>query len=664
MVPGTPVYAEEADEPVISAEDMPEDAAPEMETADAGAAADMGTAEVPAAPAVTAAETAAAPAAAAAAAAPATAAAAAAPAAEAAAGQPAAGQEQKPAAPIDPRLDSWNASRPGEAVVSEMIKSYEGQTIVSVDVAGAGSKTQPTAAAAVLSRPGDKLTSDGVTKDRNAIYDTGYFYDLYPAIEVLPEGVAITYHVLENPVLNSLKITGNTVETNEVLNKFITVKTGEIIDGRQLHENIKAIEGQYRKDGYILAKISDLNISPDGNLVIKINEGIIEGYTVKGNKKTKDKVVLREMRMKKGEPFNAKKARRSMQRINNLGFFEDVNMKLNPGVEPNAVVLEVDVKEKRTGNFMVGAGYSSQDGAVGMVGLGDSNFRGTGDSINLTYEFSGSDTDAHGYTFSYRHPWIDSKETAGTLRIYNRTYEYDDYNTDGNLIETYMRKYSGGEITLSRPVSEYSTNFITLRTRDDRYIKHKGSTDRSADTQWRNDNFGLTRSITLSHVTDTRDNAFSPTTGTKVELTTEIAGLGGDFNYQKYSIEDQRFFKVGHAQVLALRAMYGYGNGHIPESAQYKIGGQNSLRGYRDDQFRGNCMYLGTVEYRFPIISKVQGALFTDIGSAWSSGLKPEGSHLGIGFGVMLQTPLGPIRVDVGHGSTGNRVHFSVGGTF
>ena len=229
-----------------------------------------------------------------------------------------------------------------------------------------------------------------------------------------------------------------------------------------------------------------------------------------------------------------------------------------------------------------------------------------------------------------------------------------------------MRKYSGGEITLSRPVSEYSTNYITLRNRDDQYVKYESGTNRSGSSyeQWRKDNFGTTRSVTLAHTTDTRDNVYSPTTGTKIDLTAEIAGLGGDFNYQKFTIEDQRFFKVGHAQVLALRRMYGHGNGSIPESAQYKIGGQNSLRGYRDDQFRGNCSYLGTIEYRFPIISKVQGALFTDFGAAWNSGWMPEGTHRSIGVGLMLQTPLGPIRVDYGHGSQGNRFHFSVGGTF
>ena len=107
-------------------------------------------------------------------------------------------------------------------------------------------------------------------------------------------------------------------------------------------------------------------------------------------------------------------------RVGKKALFEDVNIKMIPGIEPNAVVMEITVKEKRTGTFGVGAGYSSRDGVVGMVSISDTNFLGRGDAISLTYEMSGDDEDAHGITFSYRRPWLDSKETAGIIRLYNR----------------------------------------------------------------------------------------------------------------------------------------------------------------------------------------------------------------------------------------------------
>lgn len=570
---------------------------------------------------------------------------------------------------IDERTQNWAKTRPEETAIADGMKQYEGQTVVDTIFDGTSKATEGTAKAAISMKAGDMFTVKGLDADREKIYNTGYFYDIYPTFEKVPEGVIITYHVLENPVLKGVNITGNTVESSDTLNSFVTLKTGEILNSRELNKAVTAIQEQYRRDGYILAKITDMNIDKNGILNLKVNEGILEGYKVKGNTKTKERVILREMRQKPGEPFNSKLARRSMQRVYNLGFFEDVNIKMNPGVDPNAVVMELDVTEKRTGSFGIGAGYSSEDGVIGMVSIGDTNFRGTGDAISLTYETSGDDTDAHGYTFSYRRPWLDSKETVGTFRIYNRTYEYDDYDTSGDLKETYMRKYSGGEIVFGRPVSEYSTNYVTLRNRKDSYVRHVDDGnmgDRSTDAykQWRDDNFGTTRSVTFEHVTDTRDNVYNPMSGSHLSLSGEFAGFGGDFDFQKYTVDGQRYIRAGRSQVWALRARYGIGNGDISEFNQYRIGGQGSLRGYREDQFRGDREFLGTLEYRFPIIKKVQGALFTDWGGAWDSGLTPDNMHGSVGVGIALTTPIGPLRFDYGWGDDGGRVHFSVGSTF
>ena len=567
----------------------------------------------------------------------------------------------------DERAAAWAAKRPAEDEISKYLAAQVGKTIVEINFSGASAATEPTARAALAMHVGDTVSEAGLVKDRDAVYATGYFYDLYPTFEQVPEGVVLTYNVLENPVLKEVKIEGNTVETTESLMDLVTVKNGELLNSRTLQENVQAIQEKYRADGYILAKITDLNIAQDGTLTIKISEGVLEDYKVKGNKKTKDYVILREMRQKTGEPFNANLARRSMQRVYNLGFFEDVNVKMNPGVEPNAVVMEIDVKEKRTGSFGIGAGYSSSDGMVGMVSVSDTNFRGMGDTISISYEMSGDDTDARGYTFMYRRPWLDKKETAGTLRVYNRTYEYDDYDEDGNHKESFMRKYSGGEFTLSRPMSEYSTNFVTLRNRKDKYVKHTemgNAGNRNGNTAWLGSNFGTTRSITLEHVTDTRDNVYEPTMGARASISTEFAGLGGDFNYQKVILGDTHYLKAGRAQVFVLRGQYGISHGTISEFSQFRLGGQDTIRGYREDQFRGTRMALASLEYRFPIVSKVTGALFTDYGGAWSDGFMPEKLHGSIGVGLGLNTPIGPLRLDYGRGSQGGRVHFRVGGTF
>ena len=557
-----------------------------------------------------------------------------------------------------------------EDQILEYMKQFNGKTIVDIEFEGASSATLPTVKAAIVENVGDTFNGAAALRDRNALLNTGYFYEAYQTFEVIPEGVVITFHVLENPILKDVVFTGNTLYTTDELEKFLTIKRGEILNSNTLHDDISKIKEDYHNEGFVLMKVTDMNMDKDGVLTLRINEGMLEGYAVKGNKKTKDKVILREMRQEVGTPFNAKLARRSMQRIYNLGFFEDVNIKMNPGVEPNSIIVEVNVKEKRTGSFGIGAGYSTADGIIGMISIGDTNFRGRGDAIQLMYEKSGDETDAHGYSFTFRHPWLDRHETAYRIMLYNRTYAYNDYDTNGDFLEEYMRKYSGGELTLSRPMSEYSTNYITFRNRKEKYVRHVASGDAGNRStyewrDWRRKNFGLTRSIILEHVTDTRDNIYMPTDGNKVNLSLEVGAFGGDFNFQKVSIEHQNYRKAGnHNQVWAIRGMAGYGRGDMTEFNQFRLGGQGTLRGYRDDQFRGNRALFGSIEYRFPLHKRVQGALFTDFGGAWNSGFRPKNFHGSVGIGISLNTPMGPLRFDYGRGSQGGRFHFTMGTSF
>lgn len=580
-------------------------------------------------------------------------------------------EDKKTDVPQRPTYDQRDSHN--EAEYRQHLQQFEGRTVVKVDFEGASNSTLPAVKSAALMHEGDNFSVDAAIRDINSIRDTGYFYDAYQTFSEVPEGVIITYHVMENPVLKSIVVTGSTVYTEKDIAGLITMKRGQVLNSNTLRDNITAIVEKYHDDGYIWMKIANLDVTEDGVINLKISEGVLEGYKVKGNSKTKDYVILREMRQKEGEPFNANLARRSMERVYNLGFFEDVNIKMSPGIEPDALIMEIHVEERRTGSFGVGAGYSTSEGFVGSVSVSDRNFLGRGDAISVSYEKSANERDANGFLFTYRRPWLDSHETAGTIRIFHRTYQYYDYDTEGDLKERYMRRYSGGEITLSRPWSEYSTNYITLRQRKDDYIRHVSSGnagDRSGDDseQWREDNFGTTRSIEWQHVTDTRDNIYNPTSGDRSALDVEIGGiLGGDFTFQKVSIDNQHFFKAGnHDQVWAWRGSYGWGHGDMTEFNQFRVGGQSSLRGYRDDQFRGNRMFLATLEYRFPLAKKVQGIVFTDWGGAWDSRFFPRGRDIygSIGVGVALNTPFGPFRLDYGRGKQGGRFHFTMGGAF
>lgn len=567
---------------------------------------------------------------------------------------------------------------------------YIGKIITKQIIEGNVAVPEAEIAAALKTKPGMQFTEAGLSEDLSAIYDLGWFYDLRPEFKTVPEGVQVIYHVMENPVYQKTEVEGNTVLNKQRVASFFDLEQGKIANLKNINKCVQKLEEEYRSNGYILARVTDVHMEKDGTLKVAVNEGVVEGFKVKGNVKTKDYVVTREMKLKKGEPFNAKAARRSMQRVYNLGYFEDVNIKLNPGREPNGVEVEISVVEMNTGTFGIGAGYSNADGFVGMVSIGDKNFRGIGDKINLRWEFGGEDN--KNYDFSYTRPWLDDKETSATINLYDITNEYADYNIDGDEIARYDKKRRGQEITFSRRThNEFVSNYITLKNRDDIY---KGEADGyendtnqyyepgfnksdKFEKDWmpenymdrRKENFGVTRSITLGRVYDSRDNIYDPHEGKRIGYSVEWAGgMGGDFDFTKWTADWRYYFRAGGESVWALNLGAGYASGDMPLSQRFTMGGSDTLRGYEDDQFRGNSMLKATLEYRFPIVKKVQGVLFTDNGYAWDKRHEDE-FDMGLlknsyGVGLRINSPLGPVKLDYGYGEDGGKFHFSFGGQF
>lgn len=567
---------------------------------------------------------------------------------------------------------------------------YIGKTITKQIIEGNVTVPEAEIAAALKTKPGMQFTEAGLSEDLSAIYDLGWFYDLRPEFKTVPEGVQVIYHVMENPVYQKTDVEGNTVLNKQRVASFFDLEQGKIANLKDINKCVQKLEEEYRSNGYILARVTDVHMEKDGTLKVAVNEGIVEGFKVKGNVKTKDYVVTREMKLKKGEPFNAKAARRSMQRVYNLGYFEDVNIKLNPGREPNGVEVEISVVEMNTGTFGIGAGYSNADGFVGMVSIGDKNFRGIGDKINLRWEFGGEDN--KNYDFSYTRPWLDDKETSATINLYDITNEYADYNIDGDEIARYDKKRRGQEITFSRRThNEFVSNYITIKNRDDiykgpadgyegdenQYYEKKFEQSPHFKKEWmpqtpeerRKENFGVTRSITFGRVYDSRDNVYDPHEGKRIGYSVEWAGgMGGDFDFTKWTADWRYYFRAGGESVWALNLGAGYASGDMPLSQRFTMGGSDTLRGYEDDQFRGNSMLKATLEYRFPIVKKVQGVLFTDNGYAWDKRHEDE-FDMGLlknsyGVGLRINSPLGPVKLDYGYGEDGGKFHFSFGGQF
>ncbi|MDU2556761.1 MAG: BamA/TamA family outer membrane protein [Veillonella sp.] len=584
---------------------------------------------------------------------------------------------------------------------AESINPYVGKLITGLSISGVTAEQQAQLLPILSEKIGDAVSVDGVFKDVTNLGNTGYFSEVNPVFTTVPEGVKLDFAVTVNPITTGVSFEGNTVYTSEVLTKFMDLQPGQVLNSVYVGQKVQGINAAYARDGYMLAHVDGIRVDDQGVLHVHIVEGIVEDIVPAGNKKTRDKVITREFVQKKGKPFNKFLVRRSVERVYNLGFFDDVNVRMLPGdQDPNNVIIEIDVLEHKTGTITLGAGYSESDGLMGIIEFGEDNFRGTGDKFKVHWEIGGKKKYKN-YQISYLKPWIDSKGTSLGFSFFNREDEYTDYNEDGNEVAEYNKKSRGFNISFGRQTGEYTRDYLTLESRKDTYkwdsddsSGYRYDTDAISNTSgsgndWNNtnpstggswnfasnnyvkNNFGRINSITWQKVYDSRDNIYDPTRGRRISYTAQWAGhgLGGDFDFYKFTAEARMYKKLGAKNVLAFRARGGFIQGDAPYSQLFTLGGADSLRGYEDDQFRGKYMYNATLEFRFPIVKKVSGVLFTDIGDAWDAPNvtwynSKKTFNYGVGAGVRITTPIGPVKLDYGVGKHKNKFHFSFGTQF
>ena len=584
---------------------------------------------------------------------------------------------------------------------AETVNPYVGKLITGLSISGVTAQQQADLLPILTERVGDAVSVDGVFRDVTNLGNTGYFSEVNPVFTTVPEGVKLDFAVTVNPITTGVSFEGNTVYTSEVLTKFMDLQPGQVLNSVYVGQKVQGINAAYARDGYMLAHVDGIRVDDQGVLHVHIVEGIVEDIVPAGNKKTRDKVITREFVQKKGKPFNKFLVRRSVERVYNLGFFDDVNVRMLPGEQdPNNVIIEIDVLEHKTGTITLGAGYSKSDGLMGIIEFGEENFRGTGDKFKVHWEIGGKKKYKN-YQISYLKPWIDSKGTSLGFSFFNREDEYTDYNEDGNEVAEYNKKSRGFNISFGRQTGEYTRDYLTLESRKDSYkwdsddsSGYRYDTDAISNTtgsgnDWDNrkpgtnqswnfasnnyvkNNFGRINSITWQKVYDSRDNIYDPTRGRRISYTAQWAGhgLGGDFDFYKFTAEARMYKKLGAKNVLAFRARGGFIQGDAPYSQLFTLGGADSLRGYEDDQFRGKYMYNATLEFRFPIVKKVSGVLFTDIGDAWDAPNvtwynSKKTFNYGVGAGVRVTTPIGPVKLDYGVGKHKNKFHFSFGTQF
>lgn len=575
----------------------------------------------------------------------------------------------------------------GEAVSDADLKPYVDKVATAVTVGPVPeAQIEQKLLPQLAMRVGDAINMDYIRHDLNVIGATGLFSTVKPVFTTVPEGVALNYTVQMNPVVKKIDIVGNESISTADLMKLVATTPGTMLNTAVVSHDVANINSAFANAGYMMSRVSDVRLDDEGTLHLAISEQRIENINLRGNTKTKNKVIMRELRMKKGDIFNKNAASRSIQRVYNTGYFEDVNVRLLPGQRnPKDVIVEIDVTEQKTGSVTIGAGYSDSDGLVGILGLAETNLRGTGDKANISWEFGGNTDTNKNYIFSYTHPYLNDAGDSIGFSIFDRESEYDDYNEKGDSVAGYDRRTNGFNITYGRVRSEYVSDYITLETKRTKYNDwHSGYNYRNDATDPNNagfdfagmdylgKNFGRTNSMTWSHVFDNRDNVYDPTKGKRLSFTGTWAGhgMGGDFDYFKFIAENRLYYKVGRAHVIAVRLMGGIATGDMPYNDLFTLGGADNLRGYEDDEFRGNKMYEVTVEYRYPIAKKIQGVVFTDLGNAWG-GVENipwyhenNKLHYSGGLGFRITTPIGPIRLDYAVGQDGGKFHFSFGGKF
>ena len=592
-------------------------------------------------------------------------------------------------------LETHNAllNTPTQTEVTD--EGLEGYMVRNVQVAGNNIVPAGPILKKALTTSGLALNPNTLQIDAQAISAMGWFSDIQVRLVDVEGGstgdshaaqnpaVDVIFEVVENPVFRKLEVTGNTLISADAIQNELRLKPGEIANTAIINYQLEKIINDYHQAGYTAARVLDVAMTESGTLYLQIDEGIIENITVTGTKKTKDYVVLREVRFKPGEPFNINQARRSIQRLNNLEFIAGSDMRLTRGKEdPRKLAVEVQVVEDSPLILGAGVGYSQSERVFGTVTVEDPNFMGTGDKARVSWEI-GSKSKSN-YALSYTHPWLDKKETTLEVKVYGHTHEYTEYDRGAHEVGRYDKKSNGQEITLSRAEGEYTRNYIKLKRRNDKYVKpidgystqyYESSYDPiyekefgtpTTAAQRRKQNFGETRSITLMRITDKRDNVFFPRTGNMTTLSLEQAGFGGDFNFTKL-FGEYRYYIPVKKHVVAMDLMAGYAWGDLPRSQRFSLGG-SSLRGYEEDQFMGNSMLKGTVEYRVPISRKVTVLGFLDAGYAWDKRVE---SHfdlgkikVGYGLGARFYTPIGPVKLDYGWGRDRGRFHFSFGYQF
>lgn len=474
------------------------------------------------------------------------------------------------------------------------------------------------------------------------------------------KSIELLYEIEEGPqfFIDTVDVSGDLIKDKQELLDTMSLHKGDVFSRKVMREDMSRLNDLYADSGFAY-----VNVTPETevdeqvrqvDITYDIEQGIkarIGRINISGNTRTRDKVIRRQVKVAEGEVYSASLIKDSRRKINNLGYFDEVNLTTRKGDDLSLMDIDIDVKERATGSFSIGAGFSSVDGLMVQGSVSQDNFLGRGLRLDLSGSLGGSRTV---YRIGLLDPYFMDRDLALGFDVYDTEREWTDFD----------RKTTGGDIKLGLPITDDIRSFFIYR------FEKKDITDVDDDASWiiqEQEGKHTLSSITASLTRNTTDFRPDPSRGNITELAIEYAGLGGTERFVKYTADHRYFYPLPWGIVFSIHGQLGYiqemGGKSIPLDERFFLGGMNSLRGFesrevgpRDsttgDFTGGNKEAVFNFELTFPLIKdmKMKGLVFFDTGNAWDTDETMFSEmRYSVGAGISWNSPMGPLRFAWGY---------------
>ena len=520
-----------------------------------------------------------------------------------------------------------------------------------------------------------KLSADIETL-RSFYLDRGYLEfkveSTQVAISTDRRDIFITMVVSEGQkfTVSDIILSGEVFGRQDELMALVSLKKGQIFNGTKLNVSTKAISERMGNYGYAFAEANAIpEIDREKSTVafnILVDPGrraYVRRINIVGNERTKDEVIRREFRQLEGAFFDGEKVRRSRDRVDRLGYFEEVNIETPnvPGA-PDLVDVNLAVKEKPTGNLSLGAGFSSSDRLILTAGFAQDNIFGTGNRFALQINTSSSDRTL---SISQTNPYFTIDGVSQSFDIYTRTFKPNELD-----LGQYTLKSTGTGLGFGIPIDDFASFQAGLAYENTRIETTPNSPQRYLDYVRNNGSSSSELTATLGWVRDDRNSALAPTKGTLQKLTFDVTVPVLDLRYYRLGTQYQKYLPMSDAFTLAFNGQFDWGRGFsgkkYPLFKNYYAGGIGSVRGYESGSLSqdrdpkdntplgGASRLIGNVELIFPFPGVDSRAVrmytFIDAGNTFAEGKSPDFADLrySSGLGVSWLSPLGPLRFSYG----------------